>query len=162
MGNSQPADLRGLPAAYQQWRGSALGRITDQFEEDLILGLIGPVSGTRVPSGSTSGRVTTTCSAGRPSSSPPVVCVAYLQATFRGRGRGADLVCALEQCISLGLADPGRRQDDPNGEPHRPHAVQGRLWSCGRLLPPPQDLHTERLRRGIRVQVVPADQGTGG
>jgi 2-polyprenyl-3-methyl-5-hydroxy-6-metoxy-1,4-benzoquinol methylase len=48
MVSNQTADLTGLPAAYQQWRASELGRITDQIEEDLILGVIGSVSGKRV------------------------------------------------------------------------------------------------------------------
>lgn len=37
-----------LPAAYRAWRAGALGRITDHIEEELILGLIGPVEGKRV------------------------------------------------------------------------------------------------------------------
>lgn len=48
MVSNQPADLTGLPAAYRQWRASELGRITDHIEEELILGLIRPISGKRV------------------------------------------------------------------------------------------------------------------
>ena len=40
--------LSSLPAAYQLWRESELGRITDHIEEELILRLIGPASGKRV------------------------------------------------------------------------------------------------------------------
>lgn len=40
--------LSSLPDAYQRWRESELGRITDHIEEELILRLIGPVSGKRV------------------------------------------------------------------------------------------------------------------
>lgn len=37
-----------LLAAYRSWRASDLGRITDRIEEELILGLIGPVEGKRI------------------------------------------------------------------------------------------------------------------
>lgn len=37
-----------LPAAYQAWRASALGRITDRIEEELVVDLIGPLRGMRV------------------------------------------------------------------------------------------------------------------
>jgi ubiquinone biosynthesis O-methyltransferase len=40
--------LAGLPSAYDRWRGSTLGRITDEIELDLILDLIGDVSGRTV------------------------------------------------------------------------------------------------------------------
>jgi len=45
--NEQPA-LASLPAAYSSWRESALGRVTDSVEQDLILDLAGPVTGIRV------------------------------------------------------------------------------------------------------------------
>ncbi len=41
-------DLGELPAAYRRWRESELGRITDRIEEQLILDLIGSVSGKRL------------------------------------------------------------------------------------------------------------------
>jgi SAM-dependent methyltransferase len=40
--------LASLPAAYQAWRASELGRITDANEERLLLELVGSVSGKRV------------------------------------------------------------------------------------------------------------------
>lgn len=48
MANAPAADLASLPAAYQAWRASDLGRITDGIEEELILELIGPLQGNRV------------------------------------------------------------------------------------------------------------------
>ena len=48
MADSNSLDLSELPAAYRKWRQSELGRITDHIEEELILKLIGPVSGKRV------------------------------------------------------------------------------------------------------------------
>ena len=48
MAGGQQADLTGLPAAYKKWRSSELGRITDRIEEELILSLVGPVSGRQV------------------------------------------------------------------------------------------------------------------
>lgn len=47
MPNALPA-LASLPAAYQEWRASELGRITDGIEERLVLALVGSVSGKRV------------------------------------------------------------------------------------------------------------------
>ena len=88
--------------------------------------------------------------------------VAHLQAARRGRGHGADLVCALEQRVVLRASDPGRRQDDADGEPHRPDPLQGRLRSRGRLLPPSEDVHAERPGRGVREEVVRGHQGAGG
>jgi ubiquinone biosynthesis O-methyltransferase len=41
-------DLEGLPAAYADWRASALGRATDALEQDLILELVGPPAGLRI------------------------------------------------------------------------------------------------------------------
>lgn len=41
-------DLASLPTAYEAWRASELGQITDQIEEDLVLGLLGTVEGMRV------------------------------------------------------------------------------------------------------------------
>lgn len=41
-------ELASLPAAYSSWRESALGRITDSVEQNLILDLAGPVTGIRV------------------------------------------------------------------------------------------------------------------
>ena len=38
----------GLPDAYERWRHSRLGQITDALEERLILRLLGPVEGLRV------------------------------------------------------------------------------------------------------------------
>lgn len=43
--SAQPASL---PAAYQAWRASELGRITDGIEERLVLELVGSVAGQRV------------------------------------------------------------------------------------------------------------------
>lgn len=40
--------LARLPDAYQRWRASRLGQITDRIEEDLILELTGRVSGLRI------------------------------------------------------------------------------------------------------------------
>lgn len=40
--------LTSLPAAYQAWRASELGRITDGIEERLVLELVGSVAGKRV------------------------------------------------------------------------------------------------------------------
>jgi SAM-dependent methyltransferase len=40
--------LARLPHAYQRWRASRLGQITDRVEEDLILELAGRVAGLRV------------------------------------------------------------------------------------------------------------------
>ena len=37
-----------LPSAYDRWRRSRLGQITDALEQDLLLGLIGPMAGLRV------------------------------------------------------------------------------------------------------------------
>lgn len=37
-----------LTSAYERWRASRLGRITDNLEQDLILRLVGPVAGLRV------------------------------------------------------------------------------------------------------------------
>lgn len=48
MTSSNSTDLSELPAAYRKWRESDLGRITDRIEEELILDLIGPVSGKRL------------------------------------------------------------------------------------------------------------------
>jgi adenylylsulfate reductase subunit A len=52
------------------------------------------------------------------------------------------------------VADPRRRQDDADGEPDRPHPLQGRLWSGRCLLPASQDLHRKRVWRRVRVQMV--------
>ena len=87
-------------------------------------------------------------------------CVAHLQAARGRRRHGADLVRAVEQRVRLRVADPGRRQDDADGEPHRPHPLQGRLRSGRRLLPASEDVHAERLRRGVRGQVVRPHQGS--
>ena len=38
----------GLPAAYDHWRSSRLGQITDALEERVLLGLLGPVRGLSV------------------------------------------------------------------------------------------------------------------
>jgi ubiquinone/menaquinone biosynthesis C-methylase UbiE len=43
----QPAIATG-PGAYEQWRGTTLGRITEGLEQRCILDLIGPVDGRRV------------------------------------------------------------------------------------------------------------------
>lgn len=48
MANDPAADLASLPAAYQAWRASDLGRITDQIEEELIVAPIGPVDAKHV------------------------------------------------------------------------------------------------------------------
>ena len=72
--------------------------------------------------------------------------LAHLQATRGRRGHGTHLVRAMEQRVRLRVADPGRRQDDADGEPDRPHALQGWLRPGRRLLPASEDLHAERLR----------------
>jgi ubiquinone biosynthesis O-methyltransferase len=48
MANGPAQDSAELPAAYQRWRASELGRITDTIEEELILDLVGPLPGKRV------------------------------------------------------------------------------------------------------------------
>jgi ubiquinone biosynthesis O-methyltransferase len=48
MADAPEADLASLPVAYRAWRASELGRITDQIEEALIIGLIGPIRSERV------------------------------------------------------------------------------------------------------------------
>lgn len=48
MSSELEPDLRELPAAYSRWRNSELGQITDRIEEDLVLHLIGPVTGKRL------------------------------------------------------------------------------------------------------------------
>lgn len=45
---TRSAALAELPSAYQRWRRSRLGRITDTLEENLVLDLVGPVAGLRV------------------------------------------------------------------------------------------------------------------
>lgn len=42
------AALAELSSAYRRWRSSRLGRITDALEQELILELVGPVTGLRV------------------------------------------------------------------------------------------------------------------
>ena len=63
-----------------------------------------------------------------------------------GEGMGRTWYAPVEQRLGLRAADPGRRQDDADGEPDRPHPLQGRLRSGRRLLPASEDLHAERLR----------------
>ena len=58
-----------------------------------------------------------------------------------GEGMGRTWYAPMEQRLCLRAADPGRRQDDADGEPDRPHPIQGRLRSGRRLLPASQDLH---------------------
>lgn len=41
-------DLEALPAAYEAWRRSALGQVTDALEQELILDLVGPPAGRRI------------------------------------------------------------------------------------------------------------------
>lgn len=48
MADTPSTEPASLPAAYRAWRASELDRITDRIEEELILGLIGPVEGKRV------------------------------------------------------------------------------------------------------------------
>ena len=43
-----------------------------------------------------------------------------------------------------------------------PHSIQGRLRPGGRVLPAPEDLYRERLRGGVRIEVVRPHQGIGG
>ena len=88
-------------------------------------------------------------------------CLAHLQAALGRRGHGTDLVRAMEQRVRLCFADSSRRQDDANGEPDCPDALQGRLRSGRRLFPASEDLHAERLWRGVRVEVVRRHQGSG-
>lgn len=40
--------LTKLPAAYEKWRTSALGRVTDELERELILDFVAPVAGLRI------------------------------------------------------------------------------------------------------------------
>ncbi len=47
-GASSNDGLTELPSAYKRWRGTALGRITDTLERELILDLIGNVAGLTV------------------------------------------------------------------------------------------------------------------
>ena len=79
-----------------------------------------------------------------------------------GEGMGRTWYAPWSSASAYALADPGRRQDDADGKPHRPDPIQGRLRSRRRLLPPSEDVHAERLRRGVRVEVVRPHQGTGG
>ena len=76
------------------------------------------------------------------------------------RRHGTDLVRAVEQRFGLRAADPGRRQDDSDGEPDRPHPIQGRLRPGRRLLPASQDLHPERLRGGLRGLLARLDRSS--
>ncbi len=87
--------------------------------------------------------------------------IAHLQAPRGRRRHGTDLVRPVEQRLRLRAADPGRRQDDADGEPDRPHPIQGRLWSGRRLLPASQDLHSKRLWAGLRGLLARFDQGDG-
>lgn len=48
MPDAASIDSAPLPLAYEAWRASELGRITDRIEEELILRLIGPVQGKSV------------------------------------------------------------------------------------------------------------------
>lgn len=48
MGDGTSEDLSQLPDAYEKWRASAVGRITDALERQLILDLIGDVAGLAV------------------------------------------------------------------------------------------------------------------
>lgn len=48
MADAPSAELASRSAAYQAWRTSDLGRITDRIEERLIFDLIGTVQGKRV------------------------------------------------------------------------------------------------------------------
>lgn len=48
MADAREADLESLVSAYQAWRTSELGQITDRIEEELILGLIAPIQNKRV------------------------------------------------------------------------------------------------------------------
>ncbi|MET4701366.1 SAM-dependent methyltransferase [Constrictibacter sp. MBR-5] len=41
-------ETEALPSAYAAWRGSTLGRITDEIERDLMLSLLGPLPGCSV------------------------------------------------------------------------------------------------------------------
>lgn len=47
-GNHSDRGLAELPSAYAKWRGSALGRITDALEREVILDLIENVAGLSV------------------------------------------------------------------------------------------------------------------
>jgi len=48
MASGNATDLSDLPAAYRKWRESELGRITDRIENELLLDVIGSVSGKRL------------------------------------------------------------------------------------------------------------------
>ena len=87
--------------------------------------------------------------------------IAHLQAPRGRRRHGTNVVCAMEQRLRLCVADSRRRQDDADGEPDRPHPIQGRLRPGRRLLPASQDVHRERLWRRVRVQMARSHQGAG-
>ena len=73
--------------------------------------------------------------------------VAHLPAAGDRRRHRTNLVCAVEQRFGLWSGDPGRRQNDPDGEQDRPHPLQGRLRTGRRLVPPAQVARHERVRR---------------
>ena len=95
-----------------------------------------------------------------------IVCAGGASHIFKpravGEGMGRTWYAPWSSASAYALADPGRRQDDADGEPHRPHPLQGRLRPRRRLLPPSEDVHAERLWRGVRVEVVRRHQGAGG
>lgn len=47
-GKSNRNTVEGLPPAYAAWRESALGRMTDALEQNLVLDLVGPPDGLRI------------------------------------------------------------------------------------------------------------------
>ena len=95
-----------------------------------------------------------------------IVCAGGASHIFKpravGEGMGRTWYAPWSSASAYALADPGRRQDDADGKPHRPDPIQGRLRSRRRLLPPSEDVHAKRLWRGVRVEVVRPHQGFGG
>lgn len=87
--------------------------------------------------------------------------VQHLQAAFRRRRRGPCVVRSLVLRVGLRIDDQCRRQNDPDGKPDRAGPFQRRLRPGRRVLPAPQDLHPERLRRRVRIQVVPRPAENG-
>jgi SAM-dependent methyltransferase len=96
----QPAIATGL-GAYEQWRGTTLGRITEGLEQRCILDLIGPVDGRRV--------LDLGCGDG------------VLTATLTERGAQAIGIDADRSMLDVAVGRAGR------GERQRPQFIEGRI-----------------------------------
>lgn len=48
MSDARPTELASLPSAYERWRVSELGRITDRIEAELMQRMLGPVAAKQV------------------------------------------------------------------------------------------------------------------